>query len=397
MKMLVCLCKSHLQTLIPELHILHFLTRPISRSYRPKRIITKDSLEFTNSFLKNKCGLSGKALIKASKFFDFNSSYPRPDSVLDLFRTYGFPPSSITKIITYYPRILQCYPHKAIQPKLDYLLSISASQSEVVDIVTKFPNILKRSLCNHLIPFVNQLKCLTGCYPSVVAFLKCNPVVLGMNTTNSTLLNIKFLVTLGVSHSQILKFLKMYGHAPNMPNDKFRDVVLKLKDMGFDLESSYFLTALRSLTCINDSTWKSRCVLFKSFGFSDQETVSMFKNLPTVMCYTEKTIIDKLEFFLNKLQWTTYRLSNCPAVLTYSLEKRTIPRCSVLQVLASKNITSKSRMLSSIVIMTDREFIKNFVTAHKDEVPGIMEAYQGKLRFDEYTFKQKGQLRLKPE
>lgn len=97
-----------------------------------------------------------------------------------------------------------------------------------------------------------------------------------------------------------------------------------------------------------------------------------------------------MDFFLNKLRWTTSRLSNHTDVLTYSLEKRIIPRCSVLQVLGSKNSTSESYMLSSILVMTEKGFVNNFVTAHKDKVPGVMEAYQGKLRFDIYTFKQKG-------
>lgn len=104
-----------------------------------------------------------------------------------------------------------------------------------------------------------------------------------------------------------------------------------------------------------------------------------------------------MEFFLNKLQWTPLRLSSNPSVLTFSLEKRDIPRCSVLQILGSKNRISESYMLSSILVISEEKFIENFVNAHRDEVLEVMEAYKRKLRFDEYTFKQKGQLRLKPK
>lgn len=120
----------------------------------------------------------------------------------------------------------------------------------------------------------------------------------------------------------------------------------------------------------------------------------MFKKLPPVMSYTEKNIKEKMEFFLNKLQWTPFRLSSYPAVIAYSLEKRTIPRCSVLQVLVIKNITSETFTLSSILVMAERKFFEDFVIAHKDEVPEVLEAYQGKLRFDEYTFKQTGHVSL---
>ncbi|KAL8108532.1 uncharacterized protein LOC141673826 [Apium graveolens] len=157
--------------------------------------------------------------------------------------------------------------------------------------------------------------------------------------------------------------------------------------MDFDLDSSYFNHALRALCFTPDSTWESRCALFQSLGFSNHEILSMFKKMPGLMLYNKKTITGKMEFFLNKLQWTPFRLSSYPSVLGYSLEKRTIPRCSVLEVLVSKSNTSESYMLSTILAMTDRKFIINFVTPYKDKVPGVVEAYQGMLRFDEYTFK----------
>ena len=56
-----------------------------------------------------------------------------------------------------------------------------------------------------------------------------------------------------------------------------------------------------------------------------------------------------------------------------------------------ENITRESYRLSTILSLTQRKFLMEYVNAHMDKVPEVMEAYQGKLRFDEYTFKQKGQ------
>lgn len=167
--------------------------------------------------------------------------------------------------------------------------------------------------------------------------------------------------------------------------------------MGFDLSSSYFISAVKALTLINDSAWDSRCELFRSFGFSDYEILSMFKKLPSIMCFSEKKIIQKMEFFLYKLQWPLSRLVSNPAVVNYSLEKRTIPRCSVLQVLVLRNCTSRRFMISTILAMTEQRFVKDFVNPHKDKVPEVVEAYKGKVIFDEYTFKQKGELSLSSE
>ncbi|XP_074338089.1 uncharacterized protein LOC141675277 [Apium graveolens] len=373
------------------------LSIPIIRSYRTKRIIPTnvDSSEFKISFLKNKCGLSGKALSNACKCLDFDCSHQRPDSVLELFRAFGFSQRNIAKIISIYPLVLINYhPVNILKPKLDFLLSISQSQADVVDIVTKNPTLLIRSLNNHLIPSLNLLNSVTGSYPNTVSVLKYNCYILCYDLSENLLLNTQFLTALGVPYSQILKLLRSYGPLLSTPHDRFRNFVLELTDMGFELESSYFCNAMHALCFLTDSTWKSRCGLFRRFGFSNSEILSMFKKLPLVMCYSENNIKEKVEFFLNKLQWPVLRLSSYPTVLSYSLEKRIIPRCSVLQVLFLKNITSESYMLSSILVMAEKQFFKDFVTAYKDEVPEVIEAHQGKLRFDKYTFKQKGQLSL---
>lgn len=394
MMMLVYMYKRHSQTLIVK----HFtslnnlcLTTTFFRSYITEKSIPTnvDSSDFKISFLKNKCGLSGKPLVYASNYLDFDSSNQRPQEVLDLFLTSGFPRSTITKIVSACPRILkEFHPTKFLKPKLDFLLSITQSQAEVAAIVARTPRILCRSLTNHLIPSFNLINSVTGSSQNTISVLKYNPYILMGNLTPYFLLNNQLLLTLGVPHSQILKLLRTYGHVLATPHNKFRNIVLKATDMGFDLKSSYFLHAVRTFAYVNNSAWESRCVLFKSFGFSDHEILSMFKKLPQIMCYSDKAINEKMGFFLKKLQWTLSRLSTYPAVLAYSLEKRIIPRCSVLQVLASKNITYE-RYILTLFIMAEKKFIEDFVHAYKDEVPEVMEAYKGKLRFKEYTFEQK--------
>lgn len=71
------------------------------------------------------------------------------------------------------------------------------------------------------------------------------------------------------------------------PHDKLREVALKLKDMGFDLKSSHFCDALYMLCFLSNSAWESKCELFRSSGFSDQEIRFMFRKMPFVMCFTE--------------------------------------------------------------------------------------------------------------
>lgn len=151
-----------------------------------------------------------------------------------------------------------------------------------------------------MIPLVNLLYSVTGCYANTVV-LKTNLYILRYDPFKTLLLNTQFLLKLDLPHSQIMKLLTSFGPALSTPHDKFRNIVLKLEDMGFDLNSSYFCNALSTLCSVTDLTLECKCVLFRSFGFSDHEILSMFKKLPKVMCFNETTLTEKLEFFSEKI------------------------------------------------------------------------------------------------
>lgn len=356
---------------------------------------TTNSLPLKTTFLK--CGLSRKNHICAANMVPLQSCSDenRPSSVLKLFQDFGFSQTDITRINSKQPDILTFHPDKYIKPKLDFLLSITKSESEVVSIVSKNPLILKRSLNNHLMPFFGMLKSAMGSDENAAAAIICNPFLLSFCLSASFLLNIEFLQKVGVPELQILKLITNYGQAIGEQHEKFGKVVLKVKEMGFDVSSSYFLDAVRTLSFISDAAWESRCEMYRSYGFSDNDIFTMFEKHPTIMSYSEKRIRELLDFFVYKLGWSPSRLSNSPNVLQYSLHRRIVPRCSVLQALVSKKCNNKSMMVTSLLAMTDSRFLKAFITAYEDEVPEVIDAYQGKLRFDEYNFEPERKAKFK--
>ncbi|XP_017223482.1 uncharacterized protein LOC108199961 [Daucus carota subsp. sativus] len=308
------------------------------------------------------------------------------ESVIKLFKSFGFSENHVARIVRKQPSIISFHPQKSVKPKLDYLFSITQSRSEVFDVVAKNPVILGRSLKNHIIPFFTSLGTLTGNDQHVFAAIKRNPYLLSNCVSTTFLHNIDFLQKLGVPQIQIMKLITEYGQSIGGSHAKFRKVVLKVKDMGFDLSSSCFLDAVRSFSFLSDLAWESRCEMLRSFGFSDHDISSMAKKQPVIMNFSERRMRDLLEFFVQKLRWSATKLSTSPNILRYSLEKRIIPRCSVLQALALNNCNSKRLLLTYIVKMTESRFLERFVTAYKDEVPEVMDAYRGKLRFDEFNF-----------
>lgn len=308
------------------------------------------------------------------------------NSFANLLQTYGFSQTHVNNILNKQPACL--LGPKTLKPKLEFLLSIcNQSQSDVVKIVNRTPHLLNRSLKNHLVPIFDMLKSVTGSHRSAAAAVMSNPFVLTYSISKDLLQNIELLQNVGVPEDQILKFVTGYGQVTGKQHDKFSEVVRRVKDMGFDLSSYGFRSAVICLCLISDETWEAKCKIYRSFGFSDDEVVSMFKKMPAVVAYSEKRIREMMEFYVKKLGWTPSRLVAMPYVFGFSLEKRIIPRCSVLQALETRKSISSSSGFYQMLGLSDRAFLEKYVIAYMDEVPEVMDAYTGKLRFDEYTFR----------
>lgn len=347
---------------------------------------TQARSDFTRTFLKNKCGLSGDALVRACNVVSFESTDRRPYTVLQLFRTFGFSQKHFTRIFAGGPKFLVCNPYKTLKPKLDFLLNVCNNcQTDLHRIVCASPHVLTRSLENHLVPTINLLASVLGNYQNVVTAVKTCTLLI-VYRTSSFVPNVKLLQTLGVPHSWISLLITARGAPVCRPPDEFRTAVFKAKEMDFDPVCSSFVRAVLALMmCDNDLMHGIKSELFRSFGFRDDEIIYMFKKQP--LCFISSADRTKrvLEFLVNRLCWSPSQIAISPNVLLYSLEKRMIPRCSVLQVLESKNVTSKKSLLT-VLVMTERKFLNDFVVEHQDKVPEVMDAYQGKIVYDVYNF-----------
>ncbi|KAK1379403.1 hypothetical protein POM88_026147 [Heracleum sosnowskyi] len=350
--------------------------------------------KLTWTLLKNKCGKTPTG-ISGLVGFELSGDENGPHSVVKVFQDFGFSETHISRILSKQPGILAYQPQKNLKPKLDFLFSITCSTTDVVTIVSKNPLIFTRSLNNHLLPFFNSLKSAAGSDKNAAAVIKCNPFLLSFCNSSSFVKNVEFLQTVGVPQNQILKLITKYGQSVGVKHEKFCKVVMRVKDMGFDLSSSYFREAVLCLTFLTESAWESRCEMYRSFGLSNDDIITMFKKQPVIMSFSEKRIREMLEFFVQRLQWSPSRFSNAPYVFSFSLQKRIIPRCSVLQALVSNKCDIKGFMLLTVLKMNESRFLKSFVTAYQDKVPEVLDAYQGKLTFGEYNFESESEGKFK--
>ncbi|CAN4078518.1 unnamed protein product [Withania somnifera] len=115
---------------------------------------------------------------------------------------------------------------------------------------------------------------------------------------------------------------------------------------------------------------------YRDLGFSNSEILNIFRLQPSCMFYTEENIKAIVTFYINVLHFS----------LSLFIQRRPIPRCSVVQVLWSRDIVSEVGKLSSTLKVSEKDFLQKYVTKYEEEVPDLQAAYRGKLIFNEYSF-----------
>jgi len=111
--------------------------------------------------------------------------------------------------------------------------------------------------------------------------------------------------------------------------------------------------------------------IFLGLGFSRDEFITMVKRFPQCLILSAETVKKKIEFVVKKMNWPLKDVVSNPTVLGYNLEKRTVPRCNVIEALMSKRLLgdtgSELPPMSSVLVCTDELFLKRYVRNHGDK------------------------------
>ncbi|CAL5184407.1 unnamed protein product [Lathyrus oleraceus] len=345
---------------------------------------TSQQNEFTVSYLVTNFGFSLETATKASKLVHFKASQ-NPDSVIVIFRNFGFSDSQINDIVSKAPNILTCDPHKRILPKFEFLLSKGASDSDIVEIVTRSPKILYSSLENCIIPTFELVRRFFPSNEKVIkVLLKCS-FFFGHNRV---IKNVKLLLDHGVTDSNI-RYLLLKTPAIFSCHD-LKSALDMVKKMGFNDPSKVnFCIALLAKRAMSKSRWDAKVIVFKRWGWSDEMVLEAFRKRPLCMLTSTEKINDIMRFWVNELGWNSSVLVKRADMFSYSLENRIIPRACVVSYLISKGLIENNLELSTPFVVSEKAFIEKYVQSFKGERHNLLKLYQEKM--DGKTIKENGE------
>lgn len=332
---------------------------------------------FTVSYLMKSCGLLPCSAFSVSKKLHLETP-ERPDSVLSLLRNHGISSTHLPKIIRVYPNLLLTDPNKTLLPKLQFFTSKPFSKEDVVKILFSCPMILSRSLERQIIPSYYLMRSILGLDERVVSVFKHSPRVFLDDMNKNLVPNIAILQEIGVPRSSIVYLVTTYpGAVVQVKKDRFTEIVKEVMEMGFDPTKQAFVRAIKPLSGMTKSTWEKKMEIYRNWGWSNDEILLLFKASPMCMCLSGEKIMSTMNFLVNKMGWERTEITRVPAILDYNLENRIIPRCSVGKVLMMKGLVKKDMRLHTLLKYSEQKFLDRFVTKHQNEIPQLLNLYQG--------------------
>lgn len=348
-----------------------------------KPITSKRQHPFTVTYLINTCGLSLESAISASEKVRFQSP-ERPDLVLALLRNYGFSKTQISNLVRKRPVILSANPDNILLPKLEFFQSIiGLSSGDLTRTLSADPTLLIRSLENQLLPTYEFLKSVLLSDEKIVSALKRTTWIFLEDPSKNLMPNIAYLRELGAPQNCVSLLLTHFPEALMQKHEDFVGIVTEVKEMGFEPRKSTFVLAVHALSGKgNKSIWAKCFEVYKKWGWSKEDILTAFRKHPHSMMLSEKKIMKSMDFFVNKMGLSSRMIAQCPVILLFSLEKRTIPRCSVFQVLLSKKLIKEDFSLTTVLLPVEKRFLERFVIKYEDEVPELFSVYQGKVKLE---------------
>jgi mTERF domain-containing protein len=340
----------------------------------------EEKLSLAVSYLINSCGLSKKSAILASQRKRVLFQSPeRPDSVLNLFKENGFSNAQISKIVRKHPRILLSHPEKILLPKIELLRSIGVSSSDLITIISSYPFLFRINLKKRLIPCYDFLKSVLLVDEKVLKTFKRSPRACLGNVTNTMAPNIALLRQLGASSSTISFLVTNFPSSAFSKHTKFVEAVHQVMEMGFDPMKTAFVEAIQVLLKMSKPKLESKLEHYKRWGWSKDMALAVFKRCPNCMLSSEEKMTKTMDFLVNKIGWPPKHIVTNAVVIKLSLEKRIIPRWSVVQILLAKGLVKNNLALGTFLKPTERKFLEHFVIRFQDDVPELLNVYQCKM------------------
>lgn len=302
-------------------------------------------------------------------------------AVVEFFKAHGFSSKQIATLSMKRPTLYLFNANKTFKQKLEFFKSLGLTELEISKCLSSEPYILERSLENQIIPCIQVLRRVLSTDEDVLRVIRTCYRILEYNLEKVLEPNILVLMSHGVPKSLITKMFVYQPRSLLLSTDRLSKIMIEVSKLGFDPNRLMFILAVKSMAMMTKALWEEKVEVYQSFGLSKDEIYSAFRLQPMCMQTSKKKIKKLMGFYVDKLNLKPSVICRHPHILLLSLEKRIIPRCSVLQLLLSRGLVKDDVNIIYVLRMTEKRFMQSIVKKYQEVLPAVVEAHKGKIEF----------------
>ncbi|KAG4377408.1 hypothetical protein AAZX31_18G102400 [Glycine max] len=337
---------------------------------------------FTVSYLINSCGLSPELAYKLSNGVSLKTPNG-PNAVLDTLKDYGFSKTEVAKLVEKHPRVLVANAEKTLLPKLQFFHSIGVSNTDMSKMIIKNPLILRRSLAKFLVPLCRMIRRVVHDDLEVVKVLRKSPFAFTYaDMVNGLVPNIEVLRQSGVPQGSISLLMVHFPSVAYGKHSRFVEAVKRVKKFGFDPLKTAFVMAIQVLYNMRKLALELRFEIYERWGWNREMALQAFVKYPNFIKLSDEMVTKKMNFLVKDMGLSPEYIAAYPTVLGYNLEKRIVPRLSVIKILKSKGLVKNNLQSSSFLCITEEIFLKKFVINFQEDLPLLPDVYKGLIHHE---------------
>lgn len=314
-----------------------------------------------------------EAIAISSKVRTFKTP-EKPASVIHFFKQSGLDHPQIKKIIYETPKVLSCDLHKVVKPRMKVLQDLGLSGSDLAMAICANRVIWKRSLNYQLIPMFQYLKTIVS--DKTVSKALMQSAFLTHHAARGNLPSIVALLQDYVfSNDKIEKLILEKPRLFIMDPKRVHDVLVNVENkLQIPRHSPRFFVGFHALISMSEKTIESKIETYKSFGFNEGDVWILAGKIPANLQISESKIRNGLSFYMKVLGFDANYMIAWPILLCLSVEKRAIPRWTLLKGLKEKGLLKADYLLGSFLSRSERTFAK-FVSGFEEKAADLCEDY----------------------
>ncbi|XP_060200698.1 transcription termination factor MTERF5, chloroplastic-like [Lycium barbarum] len=324
----------------------------------------------------NSLGFSKEEAISSSAKVTRNISFKNADLALNFLKQTGFNDTNLKILVSKSPDLLFYDVERTLKPKLQCLSELGLSGPDLVKLLLRDWTLVNRGLHSHIKPLLNRLRNVLGSDENVVKVIKKTSWLISHNNHGTMEANLNLLRSFGCSNDKIKNTVIRNTHLLKISTKKLEKMLHRVeKEVGVSPDSARFLHIVVVLTCCNQKNVETKLGIFKSFGWSDSDTLTMLQKLPCCVGLSEAKIRTALTFLMKELGYESIYIASRPSLLAYSLEKRLIPRYEIWKLVNEKYLIKSRQEFYTVMTWSESKFLEKYVLPVKAELPDLYDLY----------------------